>query len=839
MDFSKNNLLGIRTLFKLLCALLTLLMALSSSTSLAAPPTASSVAAPKLQKAKKSSRKKSAKKGTTNPQVDTVDLPSGLAIKAIEITGNRKIEKDAIIAKLSSKVGEEYSAKHIREDVEALFKLGYFNDIEVSRTVTGKEVAVVYKVLEKPSISEITYEGNSEIKSDDIAEAAGIKPYQLLNMPKVKEAVEKVQKLYEDKGFFLAKVDADVEVIKQDETVRLIFKVRENDKVKVKKITFLGTKNLTERDLKSKMLTQEGGFFSAMSGSGQYKQEMFERDVQILRFVYYNQGYVQAKVDRPQVTVTPDKKNIYITIHVEEGEQYSVGDVDFAGDMLFSKEELYAAIKIDKNGVFAYDVLQKDISELTAKYGDLGYAYANVIPRTHFNDKDRKVDLVFEFDKGSKVYFGKFNVVGNSKTRDKVVRRELKVHEGELYNETRRRQSVEAIQRLGFFEEVNFKTSIDPDHNEIMNVDINVKERNTGQIQLGAGYGTSQGFTLQGSVNQANWLGKGQNLGASLNLSGTGSYYSLSFTEPYLYDTLWSAGADVYSSANSARVDYTEAHRGAAVRFGHPVAEDTRGYLRLKYDKAQLDPTYDSATPPNKITDDTLFPLNTASGEAVSLMGSLEYDTRNDRMMTTKGVFASASYEYAGLAGTIKYHRVTGVLKFFKNVFWDVTWRNSLQYAQIASINGDDVPFNELYLLGGPYSLRGYRSYRVGKMKFSNKVHNDLLNPPVTTPPTPATPEPQATEQAWRFFGGTKEAIYQSELQFPLVKDAQIYGAGFFDIGAADDVLENGSFYSDVGFGIRWYSPIGVLRFEWGFPLNRKPLYQDATVFEFSIGPSF
>lgn len=804
-------------MFKLLCVFL---IAFSSSVLVAAP--------------KAKNKKTSSPQVKVAPSVEEASAPSGLTIKSIDVVGNRKIEKDAIVAKLISKIGSPYTTAHIREDVEALFKMGYFNDIEVSRNVVGKEASLTYKVLEKPSITEITYEGNSEIKSDDIAEASGIKAYQLLNMTKVKEAVEKVQKLYEDKGFFLAKVEAQIETITKDETVRLVFKVRENDKVKVKKITFLGNKHLTDRELKSKMLTQEGGFFSGLSGSGQYKQEMFERDVQILRFAYYNQGYVQAKVDRPQVTVTPDKKNIYITIHVEEGEQYSVGDVDFAGDILFTKEELFEAIKIDKNGVFAYDVLQKDISELTAKYGDLGYAYANVIPRTRFNDKDRKVDLVFEFDKGSKVYFGKINVVGNSKTRDKVVRRELKIHEGELYNETRRRQSLEGIQRLGFFEEVNFKTSVDPDHTEVMNVDVSVKERNTGQIQLGAGYGTSQGFTLQGSVNQSNFLGKGQNLGASLNLSGTGSYYSLSFTEPYVNDTLWSAGADLYRSSNTARLDYQESHTGAAVRFGHPVAENTRGYLRLKYDRAQLDPTYDSNGV--KITDDSLFPLNTASGETVSTTATIEYDTRNDRFSPTKGIFASASYEYAGLAGTIKYNRVNGTFRFFKNIFWDVVWRNSMQYARIASIDGDDIPFNELYLLGGPYSLRGYRSYRVGKMKYSQKIHDDLTSPSHIGG---AVAEPGATQQSMRFFGGTQQAMYQTELQFPLVKEASIYGAGFMDVGAADDVLTSDSFFADVGFGIRWYSPIGVLRFEWGFPLNRNPLYQDATVFEFSIGPSF
>lgn len=778
-------------------------------------------------KNKKTNSKKATVQRAAKPEADV----SGWRIKAIEVTGHRKIEKDAILAKIGSKVDMPYSASVIREDVIALFNLGFFNNIEVDRQTSGGAVTLTYRVLEKPSIAEIVYEGNSEVKADDIAEASGLKAYQLLNMAKVKEAAEKIQKLYEDKGFFLAKVDAEVQDVTKDETVKLVFKIRENDKVKVKQITFLGNKHVTSDELKSRMLTKEGGFFSALSGSGQYKQEMFERDVTILRFLYYSKGYVQAKVDRPQVTVTPDKKTIYITIHIEEGEQYFVGDVDFAGDILFPRQELFEAIKIDDNGIFAYDVLQKDISDLTAKYGDLGYAYANVIPRTAFNAKDRKVNLIFEFDKGSKVYFGKINVVGNSKTRDKVVRRELKIIEGELYNETRRRQSLENIQRLGFFEEVNFKTSVDQERTEVMNIDIAVKERNTGQIQLGAGYGTSNGFTLQGSINQSNWLGKGQNLGASLNMSGNSSYYSLSFTEPYFNDSNWSVGGDLYQSANTARNDYDEEHKGGAIRFGHPIAEFTRGYLRYKYDDTKLDSKRFYEGNQEYSTDQDLFPLSTANGVTSSVTGILEYDTRNDRQMPTKGLFTSASYEYAGVGGDLKFNRISTNFRFYKNIFWDVVWRNNLQYARMDSLEGQDVPFNELYLLGGPYSLRGYRSYHVGKMKFSQQYYDRLASSGLT--------EEERRARAMRFYGGNQQALYQTELQFPLVKDAGIMGAGFFDIGAADDELTDKNFFMDVGFGVRWYSPIGVLRFEWGFPLNRDPLYHDATVFEFSIGPSF
>lgn len=767
-------------------------------------------------------------KGSTEVSAPSSAKVAGVTIKEILIEGQRKIEKDAILLKLNSKVGDAYSEQKVREDILALFQQDYYLDIAVSKKIVDGGLQLTYTIKEKPSITEIVYEGNSEVKSEDIADAAGLKNYQLLNIAKLREAEEKVQKLYEDKGFFLAKVKIEIEEVQADETVRLRFKISENDKVKVSKITILGNKQIPDSELKSKLMTSEGGYFSALSGSGQFKQEAFDRDVQILRFIYYNKGYVQAKIDRPQVTVSPDKKSIYITLHVEEGEQYAVGDVDFAGDILFDKSELYEAITIDNNEVFAYDVLQKDISALTAKYGDLGFAYANVIPRTRFNDKDRKVDLVFEFDKGQKVYFGNINVVGNSKTRDKVVRRELKVREGELYNETRRRESVENIQRLGFFEEVNFKTSVDPNNTDIMNVDIVVKERNTGQIQLGAGYGSTQGFTMQGSVNQTNFLGKGQNLGASLNLSRTGNYYSLSFTEPYYDDTLWSVGFDAYQSANTGREDYSESHRGGSVRFGHPISDNVRLFLRAKYDVTELKTNYEDG---KALTDPTLFPLDTASGETVSLSSTVEFDTRNDRMMPSKGVLASATYEYAGFS-QLKYQRVSGTFRYFKNLFWDVVFRNSFNYAQISTTQeGRVVPFSELYLLGGPYSLRGFRSYRVGKQVRSQFVYDKEI--------AAGTSASEAEKRAYRYFGGTQQLMYQGELQFPMIKEAGIMGVMFYDIGAADNQLSSDKFYSDVGFGIRWFSPIGPLRFEWGFPLDRDPDYHENTVFEFSIGTPF
>lgn len=777
-------------------------------------------------------------KTKTKPKATVVapaPTPTSLTVREIKIEGQRKLEKDAILVRLKTHVGDKYEADSIREDVLSLFRLGYFNDVQVDRQINGTTVDLTYRVTEKPSMQEIVFEGNTELKSDELTEPSGIKAYQILNEAKIKEAVEKIQKVYEDKGFFLAKVDSRIEDIKKDESVKVTFTIREGEKVKVKKVQFVGNKKLSDFYLKDRMFTKEEGYFSFISSSGAYKQESFERDILALRYTYYNQGYIQAKVERPQVSVTPDKKGIYLTIRVEEGNQYSVGEVDFAGDLLFSKKELFDSIKIDKNGIFAYDVLQKDLGELQAKYGDLGYAYANVIPRWSFNEPEKKVNLIFEIDKGNKVYFGRIDAVGNTKTRDKVLRRELKIREGELYNETNRRQSLENIQRLGFFDEVNFKTSTPTDRLDVMNVEIVVKERNTGQVQVSAGYGTSSGFTFGGSVQQTNFLGKGQNLGVSLNVAGEYQVYDLSFTEPYFRDTDWSLGARVFQSSNSARADYSERRTGASVSLGHPVTEFTRAYLTYGYTASRLSPIFTTNQNGDQIllTDYELFPLSTASGDASTVTGSLEYDTRNDRMRPSRGVFGRLSAANTGaLGGNLKYYRTSAEAKYFKNIFWDVVWRNAFTVAKIGSIdNNQPVPFNELYLLGGPYSLRGYRYGRVGRMVQSNKILADLL--------AQGTNASDARDRAQRFYGGQQQAQLQTELQFPVIREADMYGVIFYDVGEAEDQLVGSKLYADWGFGLRWFSPIGPLRFEWGFPLNRDPLYHENGIFEFSIGTPF
>jgi outer membrane protein insertion porin family len=753
-------------------------------------------------------------------------------IKSIDITGQKKIEKEAVISKLVSKVGEPYLQQNISEDIKAIYKMGFFVQIEVSKDVTSDGVALEYKVVEKPSVSEIVFEGNEDVKAEDLEGQVTVKAYEILNYTKIKESVTKLEKYYEEKGFYLVKIEPVVEAVDADETVKLKFIITENDKVKVKKITFIGNENLKDSYLKSRMFTQEAGFFSAMSSSGSFKQEAFERDIANIKYLYWNLGYINVKIDRPLVTVTPDKKSIYITYHIEEGEQYSVGEIDFSGDLLFEKSELLEAVKIKDNGIFSVEVMQKDIADLQAKYGDLGYAFANVIPRYSFEEKEKKVNLVFEFEKGNKVYFGTINVVNNTKTRDKVIRRELKIREGELYNETRRRQSQENIQRLGFFDEVNFKTSTPPEKPDQLNIDISIKERNTGQLQLTAGYGNVQGLSLGGSIQQNNFRGVGQTLGARIDATQNRQDYSISLTEPYLYDSLWSAGFSIYYTENKERINYDNRQTGASLRFGHPIwGDDLRAYVQYRIDKTDLFA--------NQYTDPLLFPLETARGVTSSVKTSIEYDTRNDRFTPSKGILADISYEYAGVGGDLKYQEFSTSFKYFKSVFWDVVWRNNLSYSSLQTLNGAELPFTKRYQLGGAYTLRGFGSSTVGKRIFSQYRYDQLGTNDGNPFYTSGISDADRTKRANIIFGGTKQLLFQTEFQYPLIKDAGLNGVFFYDIGQAEDEIISSKFLSDFGLGFRWQSPLGLLRFEWGWPVTRDDIDRDAVNFEFSIGPPF
>lgn len=754
---------------------------------------------------------------------------SGEVISSIEIRGNRKIESDAILQKLKTQVGDSLSAQLIRTDIRALFGLGFFEDISALEEETAQGIKVVFQVKEKPTIGKIEFEGLDSIEKDELKDLVLIKEYELLNRQKINESVEKLTQKYEEKGYYLADVTYEVKPLPQSYDVVVVFKAQENDKITVRKINIIGNKVLSADDLKRVIQTREGGTFSWLSGSGAYREAIFERDIATLGFYYGTLGYVRARFGKPEVTVSPDKKWIYITFFVDEGMQYTVGNIDFSGELLFTRSELTEEMELISGENFNTETLRRETLRLTEKYGDLGYAFANVVPQPIIHDDIRQVDITFDVDRGQRVYIGKVTVSSNTKTKDKVLRRELTFHEGELFNGTKKRESKENVTRLGFFDSVEFHQTTSKDDPNVVDIDIKVKERSTGQLVIGAGYSTGGvGFIANAQLSQNNFLGNGQVASFSAQIqTGTQLYeYSLSFQEPYYGATLWSVGGDLYQVRRNVAVleainSFEEIKTGSAVKLGHPVYNFMNLFLTYKFEHAYVRPS--------SIIDKTLYPKEDVNGYTSSLAGNLIYDKRDDRLDPRRGFFGSLTSEYAGLGGDRYFVRSTATTKYFRPLFWDFIFRLHLTGSNISRTGSRRVPNNELYLMGGLFSLRGYDPFSIG-------------GDPVTLSTNPDDLSEEAKKQGLAgkkiLIGGLNQVLMNAEIEFPLLKEARIRGVVFADVGNAFNdwsKITGPKLYANLGWGFRWFTPIGPLRFEFGYPI----VNSGASKFFFTIGPPF
>ena len=462
------------------------------------------------------------------------------------------------------------------------------------------------------------------------------------------------------------------------------------------------------------------------------------------------------------------------------------------------------------------------------KYGDLGYAFVNVIPRMKLDDKNKKIDIIFDIEKGEKVYFGKISVIGNKYTRDKVIRRELRVYEGELYNESDKRESERRVRRLGYFSEVAFNTKISDEKTNRMDLEIVVKERSTGSLNLNASYGSTFGLSLGGKVHQNNFLGLGYQLSASVRYNKYRTNYDLDFFNPYFWDTRWQVGFGMYRF-EYLYSDYEELRNGLSLSLGYPLHDLLNFSVSYKLASIHFEALKNALG--EVVTDEELFPLDTASGDLSSLSFKLAYDRRDDRLMPSKGIYTDGTFEYAGLGGNLKYLKAKSNFRYYRKLFWSFVWRNNLVYAILSGYDGNEVPFNERFLLGGTNSLRGYSFYSVGKRKFSQRTYDQLK--------ARGMKEEKARTLAQRPVGGLQQLYANTELEFDLIKEAMMKGVLFFDMGQAEDHLAGGEFLTGTGLGIRWFSPIGLLRFEWGFPMNPKKYIHEPSRFEFAVGNFF
>ncbi|HWI40214.1 MAG TPA: outer membrane protein assembly factor BamA, partial [Verrucomicrobiae bacterium] len=436
----------------------------------------------------------------------------------VKVEGNRKIEKGVILNALRSRAGDPLSPEKVDADIRAVHRLGYFRDVWVSSDKVAGGVNLVVHVSEMPVVREIKIEGNKEISADKIREKVDVKANTLLNPKDLTQSARKIRKMYTDEGYYLAEVKGDVEKI-SDTEVKGVFTITEGKKILISRIRFEGNQAYTERKLKKTMETSEEWFLSWITGAGTYKEDVLKNDVALLADLYLNNGYINIKVGEPRVELLSDKSGLEVTIPISEGEQFRVGTIGFKGELLDTPDELRAKMKVKPGELFNRGTIRNDIIALTDLYADRGYAFANVAPLTKVDAAARTVDLTFDVEKGEKVTIERINIGGNLRTRDKVVRRELKLAEGDLYSSTAIKRSKQSLMNLGFFEDVNLATA-PASKSDRLNLNVDVKEKATGTFSIGAGFSSLDGLIGQGSVQQANFLGLGLKANASVSLGG-------------------------------------------------------------------------------------------------------------------------------------------------------------------------------------------------------------------------------------------------------------------------------------------------------------------------------
>src|SRR5712664_3533795 len=482
-------------------------------------------------------------------------VPDSGVIAKVNVQGNRRVESDAIRASIPLKAGDTFDRDKLKAALLAVWRMGYFNDVklDVSRAkppLTGYVLTVL--VSEKPAVREVKLEGNEELSKDDFKDTIEVKPFQILDQEAVRKSAKKMQEKYVEKGFFLAEVTPKIVPLPNNE-VNVVFQVNEHAKITVKEVRFVGN-----RAASTTMLTQEGSPFSFLTGAGTYREDAFQRDEIVLQGLYFDMGYIYVKFGKPAIELSPDKRYIFITMTIEEGDPFDVGKIEVSGDLLRTREELLALVETRPGERFSKTRLQNDMNRLLDVYKDQGYAYANVTPDTAVDAERKIVDLTYVFQKGQPVSIEKIEVVGNTKTRDKVLRREMRIAEGDLYNGTRVRASKARITALGFFDsvEINQKRGSSDDK---MVLEVSVKEKLTGTFQIGFGFAGGENFFGQAQLAQNNLFGYGHTASLSLQLSSVRQLFQLSYLDPYVLDSQWTGSVDLYRS----ELAYTGFNRGA------------------------------------------------------------------------------------------------------------------------------------------------------------------------------------------------------------------------------------------------------------------------------------
>ncbi len=726
------------------------------------------------------------------------------SIVSIEITGNNRIESEAIKRVIKTKPGDIFKSSTLSDDLKSIYGMGYFEDIRIEAEDGPDGKNIVFKITEKPTIRRISIHGNRVYDNEKISENLDISTGSIVNIFKVRSNIEHIESLYREKNYHNVKVDYKLHP-RDNNQADLEFVIEEGAKIKIKEIVFEGNVAYKDKKLKKLIKTSEKGFLSWLTSSGELNRENLRLDTARLAAFYHNNGFINAKVAEPIIEFKEDW--IFITIKIQEGKRYKVGKIDITGDLILEKDKLFQGLGIEKEDYYNREIVRKDVILLSDIYSNHGYANVDVSPETIESKDNLVVNITYNITKGAQVYFENIILSGNTKTRDKVIRRELRVYEQELYSGIALKRSIRNLHRLEFFEDVKADT-IQGSADDKLDLKINVTEKPTGTFTFGAGYSSTENVFITGSIAQRNLFGRGQVLKLKGQIGGTTDQYSLSFTEPWLFDIPLTASVSAYRVKKDYDT-YDRTSMGGGLSFSYPVFDYTRLQIGYGYDISDI----------NEITSDASDNIKDLEGENATsaVTSTIKYDSRDRIFNPTQGSEHRITATYAGLGGDIGFTKYEAETGWYIPTFMDIVMFVHGKTGYVQEVSGLKLPDYERFYLGGMNSIRGYDW---------QDIHVDSINSDGT-----------ASE-----IGGDKFLQFNLEFIFPIYKKVGLMGVVFYDTGDVFGPSENISFddlYQTTGGGFRWYSPVGPIRIEYGHILNPKEGEPSGGKWEFTMGGAF
>jgi len=728
----------------------------------------------------------------------------GEVIESLKIVGNKRIDESTILFYIKSKPGTILSKSQIRKDIEQIFSLGQFKDIQVNTQSQLEGLEVKFIVVEIPSIGNVDILGNSKIETNDIREKIGLRRGATFNEYLVQESKKEILKAYKEKGYFFAETRIETNRGSED-LVDVVIRIREGKKVKIEKIRFSGNKAFKDKKLAEQMETEARTWYDFIDDSGVYQKDILKLDMFRIEGFYQDNGYLRAKVLEPRIDVNKKARQIHIIIPVEEGPQFRIKSLDVKGDNTISHDDIKKSLLTKKGDIYNVSQLRQDIVTVTELYSAKGFAYAEANPITKIDDKARTVSLSIDIDKGKKVYVGKINMLGNIKTKDNVIRREFRLKEGQLFDGTKLKRSKQRINNLNFFEDVKIDTQRG-DSPELIDILTTVTEKPTGTFTVGAGFSNVENLIFTTSIAQNNLFGNGHRVNLTASLSSIRTNFNLGLTEPRLFDSEISFGIDAFNQDQNF-LSFNSLTSGAGFRFGKNISEYENLGIGYRFENVKVSGVSAANT--------TTFVRNqTRTTSRVS--PSYVYDSRDNFLNPSQGWRHVLRFEFAGLGG-LKFTRSRYQITYYRPLLGKLVLGANARINFAEGYSGDTLPVFERYFLGGPTTLRGFTIQDIGP--------KDLTGNPV---------------------GGSKSLLLNLETQYPFTKS--IRGFVFYDRG---NVYGNGPIMTtttknfdlaemrnSIGAGFRFISPFGPMGFAYGIKLDRKP-GEASGQFHFSAGSAF